>query len=97
MRQKLNDGERKILEALESDLGRPLTEEEEPLGLSQARSSRSHALKSPDESRIAFVLEVAACMASSSGAPSGASPMPPSLTAALANLNVKTAYIDGEL
>ena len=33
MRQKLNDGERKILEALESDLGRPLTEEEERLAL----------------------------------------------------------------
>jgi hypothetical protein len=29
-RQKLNDEERKILEAMESDLGRPLTEEEEP-------------------------------------------------------------------
>jgi hypothetical protein len=33
VRQKLNDGERKILEALESDLGRPLTEEEERLAL----------------------------------------------------------------
>jgi hypothetical protein len=33
LRQKLNDGERKILEAMESDLGRPLTEEEERLAL----------------------------------------------------------------
>ena len=32
-RQKLNDEERKILEAMESDLGRPLTEEEEHLAL----------------------------------------------------------------
>jgi hypothetical protein len=32
-RQLLNDAERKILEALESDLGRPLTEEEECLAL----------------------------------------------------------------
>lgn len=33
MRQKLNDGERKILDAMESELGRPLTEEEERLAL----------------------------------------------------------------
>ena len=33
MRQNLNDGERTILEAIESDLGRPLTEEEERLAL----------------------------------------------------------------
>ena len=33
MRQKLNDEERTILEAMESDLGRPLTEEEERLAL----------------------------------------------------------------
>ena len=32
-RQKLNDAERKMLEAMESDLGRPLTEEEERLAL----------------------------------------------------------------
>ena len=32
-RQKLNNEERKILEAMESDLGRPLTEEEERLAL----------------------------------------------------------------
>jgi hypothetical protein len=32
-RQKLNDEERKILEAMESDHGRPLTEEEERLAL----------------------------------------------------------------
>ena len=32
-RQLLNDAERKILEAMESDLGRPLTEEEERLAL----------------------------------------------------------------
>ena len=31
VRQKLNDEERKILEAIEGDLGRPLTEEEERL------------------------------------------------------------------
>jgi hypothetical protein len=36
-RQKLNDEERKILEAMESDLGRPLTEEEEHLALEQPR------------------------------------------------------------
>jgi hypothetical protein len=33
VRQKLNDEERKILEAIEGDLGRPLTEEEERLAL----------------------------------------------------------------
>jgi hypothetical protein len=33
VRQNLNDGERTILEAIESDLGRPLTEEEERLAL----------------------------------------------------------------
>ena len=33
LRQTLNNGERKILEAMESDLGRPLTEEEEHLAL----------------------------------------------------------------
>jgi hypothetical protein len=33
LRQKLNDGERTILEAMESELGRPLTEEEERLAL----------------------------------------------------------------
>ena len=33
VRQKLNDEERKMLEAMESDLGRPLTEEEERLAL----------------------------------------------------------------
>jgi len=33
VRQKLNDEERKILEAIESDLGRPLTEDEERLAL----------------------------------------------------------------
>jgi hypothetical protein len=50
-RQLLNDGERKILEAMESDLGRPLTEEEERLAWSQAHSSSSHAPKIlPDES-----------------------------------------------
>ena len=32
-RQLLNDAERKILEAMESELGRPLTEEEERLAL----------------------------------------------------------------
>ena len=32
-RQKLNDEEHKILDAMESDLGRPLTEEEERLAL----------------------------------------------------------------
>jgi hypothetical protein len=32
-RQKLNDEERKILEAMERDLGRPLTDEEERLAL----------------------------------------------------------------
>ena len=32
-RQLLNDEERKILEAMERDLGRPLTEEEERLAL----------------------------------------------------------------
>jgi hypothetical protein len=32
-RQVLNDEERKILEAVERDLGRPLTEEEEHLAL----------------------------------------------------------------
>jgi hypothetical protein len=33
VRQKLNDEERKILDAMESELGRPLTEEEERLAL----------------------------------------------------------------
>ena len=33
VRQKLNDEERKILEAIENDLGRPLTEDEERLAL----------------------------------------------------------------
>ena len=33
VREKLNDEERKILEAIESDLGRPLTEDEERLAL----------------------------------------------------------------
>jgi hypothetical protein len=32
-RQLLNDAERKILEAMESELGRPLTEEEERFAL----------------------------------------------------------------
>jgi hypothetical protein len=32
-RQLLNEEERKILEAMESDLGRPLTEEEERMAL----------------------------------------------------------------
>jgi hypothetical protein len=32
-RQRLTDNERKILEAIESDFGRPLTEEEERLAL----------------------------------------------------------------
>ena len=31
-RQVLNDAERKVLEAMERDLGRPLTEEEENFG-----------------------------------------------------------------
>jgi hypothetical protein len=40
-RQKLNDEERKILEAMESDLGRPVTEEKNIWLWSQARSLSS--------------------------------------------------------
>jgi hypothetical protein len=37
-RRRLNDEERKMLRAIEHDLGRPLTEREEHLSLEQARS-----------------------------------------------------------
>jgi len=47
VRQKLNDGERKILEALESDLGRPLTEEEERLALEPGALIEEPHPKSP--------------------------------------------------
>ena len=47
VRQKLNDEEHKILEAIESDLGRPLTEDEERLALEPGALIEQPRIKSP--------------------------------------------------
>ena len=49
MRQKLNDEERKILEAIESDLGRPLTEDEERLALEPGALIEQPRSKNPPD------------------------------------------------
>ena len=47
VRQKLNDEERKILDAMESELGRPLTEEEERLALEPGAVIEQRRPKNP--------------------------------------------------
>ena len=48
-RQLLNDAERKILEAIESDLRRPLTEEEERLALEPGALIEQRRPKNPPD------------------------------------------------